>query len=127
MDSEKIVQKMFAKPVETTIGEVKVWLHPLKYPVEAIVCIARASETAIEMRKGGSDEQDVMNASNIASVVQELMFVVRKSDQPNAERFFTHSKQVLELGADVNRLHDLYSKSFEATEEELGESSRVNS
>ena len=124
---EKEVQKLFAKPVEETVNGEKVWIHPLKYPVEAIVCLGRSNETANEMKKGGSEAFDVIGASNLAYVIQELMFVVRKGEAPNAERYFSDSRKVLALGEEAWRLHEVYAQNFEASEAEVGESSRVSS
>jgi hypothetical protein len=125
------VEKLYTEVVEDKLilaGQepIKIWLRPLKYPVENARSQMAHKETYDLMIESGSGEDDANQGGYCAFRLQALFYSIRKNEKADSPRLFENVRQAGAMSAqEQERLLSVYQDAFFMTEEDLGNSLRV--
>ena len=124
------VEKLYTEVVEDVLTlkdeKVKIWLRPLKYPVENARVVMAFRETYDLMIESGSEPDDAKYGGYLATRLQTLFYSIRKSGDDKAPRLFESLRHAGAMPSDEqDRLLMKYQDSFFLSEEDLGNSLRV--
>lgn len=128
MSEESVFEKLKAdpKPVEFEVGgqTVKAWLHALT-DSQTLHCFSVFREQYDLCKADGQEEAYAKMISVLALDIQLLRYAVRVGEAKGSDRLFT-GRELLTLKPETRQLLlDAYTKNFEFSEAELGESLRA--
>jgi hypothetical protein len=131
LEQAKQVEKLYLEVVEDTLNlggqaPIKIWLRPMRYPVEKTRALMANRETYNLMKSDGSEDEDAIIGGYCALRLMTVFYSVRKTEKPDSPRLFESLRQAGSVNPqELDRLFIGYQESFEMSEDDLGNSLRA--